>query len=27
MDYPRAIISVRDAAAELSRFVDEVYAE
>lgn len=27
MDYPKAIISVRAAAAELSRFVDEVYDE
>ena len=27
MDYPRAIIAVRQAAAELSRFVGEVYAE
>jgi heat-inducible transcriptional repressor len=27
MDYPKAIISVRAAAAELSRFVDEVYGE
>jgi heat-inducible transcriptional repressor len=27
MDYPRAINSVRAAAAELSRFVDEVYAQ
>ena len=27
MDYPRAIMAVRQAAAELSRFVGEVYAE
>jgi heat-inducible transcriptional repressor len=27
MDYPRAIASVRQAAAELSRFVTEIYAE
>jgi hypothetical protein len=27
MDYPRAIIAVRQAAAELSRFVAEVYDE
>ncbi len=27
MDYPRAIIAVRQAATELSRFVGEVYAE
>jgi heat-inducible transcriptional repressor len=25
MDYPRAIIAVRQAASELSRFVAEVY--
>jgi heat-inducible transcriptional repressor len=25
MDYPRAIASVREAAAELSRFVGEIY--
>lgn len=25
MDYPKAIVSVRHAAAELSRFVDEIY--
>jgi len=27
MDYPNAIIAVRQAAAELSRFVAEVYDE
>ena len=27
MDYPKAIVSVRAAAAELSRFVDELYDE
>jgi heat-inducible transcriptional repressor len=27
MDYPRAIMAVRQAAAELSRFVAEVYDE
>ena len=27
MDYPQAIISVREAARELSRFVAEVYDE
>src|SRR3954454_10229963 len=27
MDYPKAIVSVREAAAELSRFVGEVYDE
>ncbi len=27
MDYPRAIASVREAAAELSRFVSDIYAE
>jgi heat-inducible transcriptional repressor len=27
MDYPKAIASVRDAAAELSRFVSELYGE
>jgi transcriptional regulator of heat shock response len=27
MDYPRAIIAVRQAAAELSRFVAEVYED
>jgi heat-inducible transcriptional repressor len=27
MDYPKAIIAVRQAAAELSRFVAEVYDE
>jgi heat-inducible transcriptional repressor len=27
MDYPKAIISVRQAARELSRFVAEVYDE
>ena len=27
MDYPRAIASVRQAAAELSRFVGEIYGE
>ena len=27
MDYPRAIIAVRQAASELSRFVTEVYDE
>jgi heat-inducible transcriptional repressor len=27
MDYPRAIASVRDAAAELSRYVSDLYAE
>jgi heat-inducible transcriptional repressor len=27
MDYPRAIASVREAAAELSRFVSDIYDE
>jgi heat-inducible transcriptional repressor len=27
MDYPKAIASVREAAAELSRFVSELYGE
>jgi hypothetical protein len=27
MDNPKAIVSVRAAAAELSRFVDELYDE
>jgi heat-inducible transcriptional repressor len=27
MDYPRAIVAVRQAAGELSRFVAEVYDE
>ena len=27
MDYPQAIASVRQAAAELSRFVGEIYGE
>jgi heat-inducible transcriptional repressor len=27
MDYPKAILSVREAAAELSRFVGDIYDE
>ena len=27
MDYPKAILSVREAAAELSRFVGDLYDE